>query len=635
MKTLLQNAGYVLDSTTHVWLNPSYKGIAYNDGDEIETRIATIIKNATDISTLSTELRQHCTDWPSQYHLTSARANIMRPFADILKSAHVLEIGAGCGAISRYLGECGAQVLALEGSPRRASIARSRTRDLDNITVLAEKFDQFTCDHQFDVITLIGVLEYANLFTPGDNPALIMLRRVRQLLKPEGKLIIAIENQLGLKYFAGAPEDHFGKPMVGIEGRYGKDQAQTFGRPVLAKLLQQAGFQASNFLAAFPDYKLPSSIVTEAGFVHPHFDASAFASQSVRRDPQLPEVCNFSLELAWPVVFANDLGLETSNSFLIIASPTQQALVPDGDLAYHYSTTRFAEFCKETIFSGKDKEVFVSYQRLGKVNATSADSKISSNSVVKFVCPDTDKYVSGKPLSQEFINIVTKDGWTFEQVGQFVSRYVSILNAVAKADGLTVAQTSAGTAMPGQYIDCIPQNVMVDAQGKHTFIDKEWQLTSPVEVNHLVFRSLVFLCDAITRFGRPATGESLTVFQFIEKAFAAADLKAPPADVDRFVALESALQLAVSGKNAKVFFKLLKNRLLPMLTLSQIVAERDLQVAQLNQRIADLHNSASWKVMAPLRFISGQLKWVMAFVRPTRPINKLEDGFISIAKKGD
>ncbi|MEQ1534294.1 MAG: class I SAM-dependent methyltransferase [Burkholderiaceae bacterium] len=611
MKTLLKNAGYVLDDATNVWLNPSYKGIAYNDGDEIETRIFNIIKNATDISTLSTELRQHCTDWPSQYHLTSARANIMRPFEQTLKGANVLEIGAGCGAISRYLGECGAEVLALEGSPRRASIARSRTRDLDNITVLAEKFDQFKSDHQFDVITLIGVLEYANLFTPGDNPALIMLQRVRQLLKPEGKLIIAIENQLGLKYFAGAPEDHFGKPMVGIEGRYGTDQAQTFGRPVLAKLVRQAGFEASNFLAPFPDYKLPSSIVTEAGFAHQHFDASAFASQSVRRDPQLPKVCNFSLELAWPVVFANGLGLETSNSFLIIASPTQQALVPAGDLAYHYSTTRYAEFCKETTFSGQDKEVFVSYQRLGKVNATSADSKISSNAVVKLVCPDTDKYVSGKPLSQEFINIVTKDGWTFEQVGQFVNRYLAILTTLAKADGFTVDLASAGAAMSGQYIDCIPQNIIVDAQGNHTFIDKEWQLTSPVEVNHLVFRSLVFLCDAITRFGRPATGESLTVFQFIEKTRNATGLRVQQQDFDRFQALEENIQLTVSGIDANAFFNAQKNRLLPILSLSQMVADRDLQIAQLSQRIADLHNSASWRITATLRFISRQVKRVL------------------------
>jgi 2-polyprenyl-3-methyl-5-hydroxy-6-metoxy-1,4-benzoquinol methylase len=611
MKTLLQNAGYVLDSTTHVWLSPSYTGIAYNDGDEIETRIFNIIKNATDISTLSTELRQQVTDWPSQYHLTSARANIMRPFEQTLKGANVLEIGAGCGAISRYLGECGADVLALEGSPRRASIARERTRDLDNITVLAEKFDQFKSDHQFDVITLIGVLEYANLFTPGDNPALIMLQRVRQLLKPEGKLIIAIENQLGLKYFAGAPEDHFGIPMVGIEGRYGKDQAQTFGRPVLTKLLKQAGFETSSFLAPFPDYKLPSSIVTEAGFAHDEFDASAFAWQSVKRDPQLPEVCSLSLELAWPVIFANDLGLETANSFLIIASPTQQVLVPEGELAYHYSTTRLAEFCKETIFSSKNREVSVSYRRLVKVAAISVDSHTSSNSVLKFVCPSADKYVLGKPLSQEFIKIVTKDGWTFEQVGQFVGQYLSILNVLAKDDGFISDSSSTGALLPGQYIDCVPQNIMVDAQGKHTVIDKEWQLTRPVEVNHLVFRSMVFLCDAITRFGRPATGENLTVYRLIERSFKASGLEAGFSDFERYETIETKIQRDVSGINASAFFGVLKTRLLPTQTLPQLLTERDIQIKQLSNRIAELQNSTSWRITRPIRYASDYVRKIL------------------------
>lgn len=125
---------------------------------------------------------------------------------------------------------------------------------------------------------------------------------------------------------------------------------------------------------------------------------------------------------------------------------------------------------------------------------------------------------------------------------------------------------------------------------------------------YLVFRSLVFLCDAITRFGRPATGESLTVFQFIEKAYVAAGLNVQHSDFDRFEALEAKLQLAVSGMDNQAFFKLQKSRMLPMLTLNQIVAERDLQVAQLNQRISDLYNSTSWKITIPLRRLSNSLR---------------------------
>src|SRR5581483_8313776 len=166
----------------------------------------------------STELARHCTDWPSRYHLSGTRTNVLRPFEEFL-CGDILEVGAGCGAITRYLGECGGNVLALEGSPRRAAIAASRTRDLNNATVLAEKFDQFNCERKFDVITLIGVLEYANLFTGADQPALAMIERACSLLNPDGRLIVAIENQFGLKYFAGAPEDHIGQSMYGIEGR--------------------------------------------------------------------------------------------------------------------------------------------------------------------------------------------------------------------------------------------------------------------------------------------------------------------------------------------------------------------------------------------------------------------------------
>ena len=129
--------------------------------------------------------------------------------------------------LTRYLGELGVNLLALEGSNRRAAITRSRTRDLENVTVLSESFDRFNTTQLFDVITLIGVLEYSNLFIKSKNPHLEMLQRVRKMLKPGGILIIAIENQFGLKYFAGSPEDHIGTPMIGIEGRYDSSQAKT------------------------------------------------------------------------------------------------------------------------------------------------------------------------------------------------------------------------------------------------------------------------------------------------------------------------------------------------------------------------------------------------------------------------
>ena len=616
MKLPLSRSGYRLNPETDVWSRPDYIGIAYSDGDEVEQRIAAVIEQAHDLTVLSTELRQHCIDWPSRYHLSGTRANVVRPFQAFLKGADVLEIGAGCGAITRYFGECGANVLALEGAPRRAAIIRSRTRDIPNVIVVADRFDQFDWDQKFDVISLIGVLEYANLFTPAGDPALSMLQRVRAMLKPNGKMIIAIENQLGLKYFAGAKEDHLGQPMVGIEGRYRKDQPQTWGRKVLTGMLEQAGFAASEFLAPFPDYKLPVSILTEEGFSNNNFDAAAFAWQSTRRDPQLPAYCNFSLDLTWPEVFRNGLGLDVANSFLIIASPDAKKLVPAGVLAYHYSVERIQAYCKETMFiRSHSGDIHVEYTRLGTPNK---DSNKANNSLIKFICPNSDEYVFGRLLSLELINIVTEDGWSFDQVARFVSRFLSIVETFAKSAGIYVNMASPYTELPGEFFDAIPRNIIIREDGSFLFIDKEWQLTNPIEIGHLLFRSLLWMVDSITRFGRPASGTNMTRYQFIDNAFVAASLRLQEEDYARYVTIEAEIQQTVSGYAKENILNWWKNdQPLPVLSLSQAVAERDGQIAALNQilterdvkiaglnkALAEITNSKAWKLVTMIRKI--------------------------------
>ena len=681
MKNLIKNSEYVLDPHSHIWTRPGYGGIAYSDGDEIELRIASIIEQASDTTVLSTELRQHCTDWPSLYHLSGTRANILRPFAGSL-AGDILEIGAGCGAITRYLGECGANVLALEGSPRRAAIARSRTSDLENVAVLAEKFDSFQCDHKFDVITLIGVLEYANLFTPAENPALAMLQQVRSLLKPDGKLIIAIENQLGLKYFAGAPEDHLGQAMYGIEGRYRKDQPQTFGRKVLAGMLEQAGFVASEFLAPFPDYKLPVSILTEKGINNGDFDSAAFAWQSARRDPQLPPYCGFSLELAWPDIFKNGMALDLANSFLIISSPTHQRS-SDSDaevLAYHYSTDRVPQYCKETRFEVSDnRDIKVVCKRLG---TGPQNVHVGEDPVINFDCPETDKYSSGKVMSWEFVQIVTRDGWTVEEVGEFLQRYISILEHFFNQAGITLSVASPEVRIPGKYFDLVPQNIIILADGSPVIIDTEWSLREDRELGQLLFRGLLLMVGAVTRFGQNATGRTFSRGEFVQSALEAAGFALTEKEFSRFIAAESIVQEQVTGRSAREFLAWWPHQPLPkqnlaqalaerdgqiaslkqsvhdkdvhisniehargegdkqIASLNQVVAERDGQLASLNQRYAEalrtieeIRGSSSWRITAPLRFISSKATSIASLIKLLPRIIRFGGGALESAKK--
>ena len=550
-----------------------------------EQKIAEILNRTADLSVLSSELRQYCADWSSLYHLSSARANILRSFEPDLRGS-ILEIGAGCGAITRYLGECGGKVWALEGSPRRAAIARSRTRDLPNVTVVADKFDQFQCDQQFDVITLIGVLEYANLFTGGDTPALSMLQRVRSLLKPNGKLIIAIANQLGLKYFAGAPEDHLGQPMYGIEGRYRKDQPQTYGRKTLTEMLSQAGFAYSEFMAPFPDYRLPVSIVTESGFSYEGFDASALAWQSVRRDPQLPPLLAFSPELVWPTLVQNGVALDLANSFLIVAGATVAQGLDSSILAWHFSTERSKEFCKENRFLRTDNDLIeVQYHLLAPGSTQHADGRL-----LKFFVPEKAEYAHGRPLSQELIYIVTREGWRIEEVGAFLKRYLHILGSIDSTCEVPLQINSADTLLSGEFFDLLPQNIIVGHDGSWQVIDKEWTLNDDISAGRLVFRSFLSLIQTVTCFGDTASDFVNTPLGFIHAAFKAIGFTVTDVEIESYAKLELEVQAEVAGRPLKIdeFLNWLRNDSLLRQNLTHAVVEGDGQIVSINHSVAEV-----------------------------------------------
>ncbi|MGB5273410.1 MAG: rRNA adenine N-6-methyltransferase family protein, partial [Flavobacteriaceae bacterium] len=106
------------DERNRVYINTD-KVIDYSDGEKNEEYIFDSLKNAKDTSIYSMELFNCIRDWSSEYHFTTYRSNILRSL-NIKKGHHVLEIGAGCGAITRYLGETGAKITAVEGSLSRA-----------------------------------------------------------------------------------------------------------------------------------------------------------------------------------------------------------------------------------------------------------------------------------------------------------------------------------------------------------------------------------------------------------------------------------------------------------------------------------------------------------------------------------
>jgi SAM-dependent methyltransferase len=231
----------------------------YSDGEIEDDVLSRLQKGENEGEILKNDKR-----WPIIYHFSPTRHNLLSWYA-FDPTAHILEVGAGWGGITGLLCERMRSVTAVELSKKRALINALRYQSLTNLKIFVGDINDIVWEEQFDYITLIGVLEYAGYIRPASiSPYDDLLKTVRQILKPGGCLILAIENKFGLKYWAGAYEDHNSEPFKGIEGYYGS-KVITFGKNSLLKLLHANGFEENDIYYPMPDYKLPHQIFSEAG----------------------------------------------------------------------------------------------------------------------------------------------------------------------------------------------------------------------------------------------------------------------------------------------------------------------------------------------------------------------------------
>lgn len=201
--------------------------------------------------------------WPILYHLSPVRQNIIEwyPFK---ATDSILEIGSGCGAITGALCRNAKNVVCNDLSKKRSEINAYRNKSYNNLEIVVGNFNDIKLNKKFNYVTLIGVLEYANYYTNSETPFITFLQNVSKYLEPKGKLLIAIENKFGLKYWNGANEDHTGVIFDGIEGyKNTNSKVRTFSKKELSQMMAKAGFNNINFYYPFPDYKFPNQIFSD------------------------------------------------------------------------------------------------------------------------------------------------------------------------------------------------------------------------------------------------------------------------------------------------------------------------------------------------------------------------------------
>ena len=230
----------------------------YSDGD-VEDQILEAVREKADYEK---EILLDGSDWAMLYHLSPIRENLLEWY-DFGEGKSLLEIGAGCGAVTGLFCRKLDRVVAIDLSRKRSTINATRNKEYPNLEILVGNFEDIHTDEKFDYVTLIGVLEYSIYYINSVSPFADMLKKAKEYLKPGGRLIIAIENQFGIKYWSGSTEDHTGRINDGIEGYNGVDRVRTFSKKGLEELIRQGGFRETEFYYPLPDYKLPLEIYSE------------------------------------------------------------------------------------------------------------------------------------------------------------------------------------------------------------------------------------------------------------------------------------------------------------------------------------------------------------------------------------
>lgn len=531
MKNRIENSIRLDESS--IWVLTERKEFNYSDGIASERYLEKVFSQTNDLSSYSLELEKWIKDWPSEYHLSRKRSQLLRSF-DFDRSKKVLEVGCGCGAITRFLGERFDDVVSIEGSFPRARLARLRTRDMDNISVLCAPFQEIRFKAPFDIIFCIGVFEYSGSFVNGDDPYDLILKYFHNILSEDGIIVLAIENQFGLKYFSSSKEDHTNIMFEGIEGySHDRKKARTFGYDELKAKLNKY-FSNIDFYFPYPDYKIPACILSEnflnkvkAGELVGNFESCDYLNN---------QKSLFDVKLACLELDKNNKLPFFSNSFLVIAGKKAIQSIRPNALGVLYTTNRSEKFQTITKFmEGPDKSIWA--EKTPSSGSTRIESKLLTLNATR------SKWHSGLSLQSLIAQRVKERDITPDELFFPCRSWLSALKGVG-------VRENDKFFLDGKYVDCLWRNSYID-NDECIFIDQEWAWHCKININVLVLRSIYWFLKDISNM--PDLNSNLKKKRtkiLIKQIAKTLDVELTNADFDEFYKLESNICRIVFGFNS-------------------------------------------------------------------------------------
>lgn len=448
--------------------------------------------------------------WAEEYHLSPLRHNLLKWFPFDPKGT-VLEVGAGCGALTGLLCQKSAKVTALEYSRQRSLITAMRHSQRSNLDIIVGGLQDFVSDQKFDYITVIGVLEYAGKFYGGENPYESFLTKLHDLLSPNGELILAIENKIGLKYICGAQEDHTGRVFDSIYDYPHHSDVRTFSKKELTEILYAAGFLSMEWYYPLPDYKMPQQVISEK--ITPTDLDSLWRLFPAKTARQRRKEIMSEKRLGKTLTHAGLFG-EFANSFLVVARTEDIRRKPQCVRFIGANMARKSELrTNKQVYQNGQERVFV-------LSADNDDSMeflheiVGREALAKKYFGDNAEVVTGRldgnilvypymlfPTMVDLIAEAISNGdsdfgrFWIDQYLRFLSKLPAtrcVPKEFMKEMGIAHREVRKSLrCLCCGILDCVPHNILVDEKtGKWYIVDNEFTYDFPAPVDFLIWRAI-------------------------------------------------------------------------------------------------------------------------------------------------
>ncbi len=443
--------------------------------------------------------------YEAMYQLWESRANVIE-WMPLQEGAAVLELGAGCGTITNVLLQKKARVTCQEENLAYARLNAKRQ-------LAADKFCQFeifampydSCEEMlgegYDYIFAIG----CPLFAQPD-----MLKRLGRHLKPDGAFIIALDNQFGLKYFAGCKEEATSQYFTGLEGRGG---VKRYTRRGLEKELALAGFADTEFYYPYPDYRFTRDIYSDRYLPRKgdlNYNIANYADDrlilfdeekvydSILEDGQFPLFANAFLCVAKRggmrydpgclyIRYASDRAMEYAMRTDIRQTAEgrkvyKSALYEEGSAHAEHIEKAYEKLCRQYENTG------FCFNRLRRIK----------RGVIEF------EYLEGEPLQEIVQKAALREDWkkVFDILGnlaQYIrsgknNRQFVVTDDFARTFGeIDTLPFEGELCCEASDIDLTLSNIIVNKEGEWNVIDYEWTFFFPIPQSFLIYRTLFFL----------------------------------------------------------------------------------------------------------------------------------------------